>query len=324
MYVSGIPSYGDIIVLMDLLSLFTTGGDQSSSYSSGDGRNRDIEDLDILGPDLLFPTSELRDFVKTPFRLTRERRQEIQNLGSDARRRASLEQNPETPISLGQNPETPACSVTAQAESNTPIQPEKKGPLSKLFAFLSLPEDQFKFSTPRNNEVAEQEQMDFTVPNPQPANIASSEFIHDQSYDEDVRDNLQLNTYIKTHMEGKPNVPVIWNHSDMDDYGIIWNYSDLENMTSPVVSDTAEVTVPYTQTLDPIQNQVTQPVSQIGGAIPQTGGAIPQTGGAVGSEIGGMIGAVEGVAPQTGGSVFIVSIGLSHSLPTSQTGNVIV
>ena len=66
-------------------------------------------------------------------------------------------------------------------------------------------------------------------------------------------------------MEGKPHVPFIWNHSDMDDNGIIWNYSDLENMTSPVVSDTAEVTVPYT---DPILHQVTQPVSQIGGAIP--------------------------------------------------------
>ena len=61
-YVSGIPSYGDI-VLMDLPSLYTTGGDQSSSDSSGEGRNRDIEDLDILGPELLVPTSELRDFA---------------------------------------------------------------------------------------------------------------------------------------------------------------------------------------------------------------------------------------------------------------------
>ena len=59
MYVSGIPSYGDI-VLMDLPSLFTTGGDQSSSDSSGEGRDRDIENLDILGPygkELLVPTS---------------------------------------------------------------------------------------------------------------------------------------------------------------------------------------------------------------------------------------------------------------------------
>ena len=155
---------------MDLPSLFTTGGDQSSSDSSGEGRDRDIENLDISGPygnELLVPTSELRDFVKTPFRLTREGRQQIQNLRSNPRRRARLEQNPETPISSGQNPETTARSVTTQAESNTPIQPEKKGPLSKLFAFISLPEDQFKFSTPRNNKVAEQEQTDFTVPNPQ-------------------------------------------------------------------------------------------------------------------------------------------------------------
>ena len=65
---------------------------------------------------------------------------------------------------------------------------------------------------------------------------------------------------------------------------------DLENMTSPVVSDTAEVTVPYT---DPILHQVSQPVFQIGVAIPQTGGAV-----------GGMIGAVGGAAPQTGGLVF--------------------
>ena len=129
MYVSGIPSNGDI-VLMDLPSLFTTGGDQSSSDSSGEGRNRDIEDLDILGPygnELLVPTSELKDFVKTPFRLTREGRQQIQNLHSNPRRRACLEPNPETPISSGQNPETPARSVTAHAESNTPIQPDKKG-----------------------------------------------------------------------------------------------------------------------------------------------------------------------------------------------------
>ena len=114
---------------MDLPSLFTTGGDQSSSDSSGEGRDRDIENLDILGPygnELLVPTSELRDFVKTPFRLTREGRQQIQNLRSNPRRRARLEQNPGTPISSGPNPETPARSVTTQAESNTPIQPEKR------------------------------------------------------------------------------------------------------------------------------------------------------------------------------------------------------
>ena len=126
---------------------------------------------------------------------------------------------------MGQNLETPALSLTTLAESNTPNQPEKKGPLSKLFAFISLPEDQFKFSTPRNNlnEVAEQGQTDFSVPNPQRTNIASPEFIHDQSYEDDVRENVQLNTYNKTHREEKPNAPFIWNHSDMDDNGIIWN-----------------------------------------------------------------------------------------------------
>ena len=113
----------------------------------------------------------------------------------------------------------------------------------------------------------EQEQTDFSVPNPQRTNIASPEFIHNQSYEEDVTENLQFNTYNKTHMEGKPHIPTtIWNYSDMDNNGIIWNYSDnMDNMTSPIFSDTAEVTVPYT---DPILHQVTQPVSQIGGAIP--------------------------------------------------------
>ena len=108
---------------------------------------------------------------------------------------------------MEQNPETTVNTVTTQVESKTPIQPQKKGPLSKLFAFISLPEDQFKFRTPRLNEVAEQEQTDFSVPNPQHTNIASPEFIHDQSYEEDVRENLQFNTYNKTHMEGKPHIP---------------------------------------------------------------------------------------------------------------------
>ena len=96
-----------------------------------------------------------------------------------------------------------------QAESNIPYQHEKKGPLSKLFGFISLPEDQFKPSTPRNNEVAEQEQTDFSVPNPQQTNIASPEFIHNQSYEDDVRENVQLNTYNKTHREEKPNTQFI-------------------------------------------------------------------------------------------------------------------
>ena len=178
---------------MDLPSLYTTGGNQSSSETSEEGRDRDFDNLDLLEPygdEILVPTSELRDFVRTPFRLTREGRQQLQNLRSNPRRRARLEQNPETPISSGQNLETPSCSLTTQAGSNTPNQPEKKGPLSKLFGFISLPEDQFKFSSPRNNKVAEQEQADFSISNPQRTNIASPEFIHDQSYKDDVRENV--------------------------------------------------------------------------------------------------------------------------------------
>ena len=62
---------------MDLPSLYTTEGqNNSSSETSGEGER----DTDILGPnsdDLLAPTSELRDFVKTPFKLTREGRQRV-------------------------------------------------------------------------------------------------------------------------------------------------------------------------------------------------------------------------------------------------------
>ena len=196
---------------MDLPSLYTTEGqDHSSSETSGKGGERDIDNLDILGPnndDLLVPTSELRDFVKTPFKLTREGRQRVQNLRPSNRKGARLEQNPETPTRLEQNPETPTRLeqnpetpvrvVRTQAESNTPIQPEKKGPLSKLLAFISLPEDQFKFRTPKNNhnEVEEQEQTDFSVLNPQRTNIVSPEFIHNQSYEDNEREKLQFNTY---------------------------------------------------------------------------------------------------------------------------------
>ena len=129
-----LSSYEDI-ELIDLPSLYTTGGqDHSSSETSGEGER----DIDILGPnsdELLAPTSELRDFVKTPFKLTREGRQRVQNLCPSNRRGVRLEQNPETPVS----------TATTQAQSNTPTQPQKKGPLSKLFAYISLPEDQFKF-----------------------------------------------------------------------------------------------------------------------------------------------------------------------------------
>ena len=203
------------------LHLYTTSRNQPSSDTSMEGG-----EVDFVVPsweEILIPNSELRDFVKTPKLLTREGRLQLRSLRSNPRRVARLVENPDTPE---QNIETPSRSLTMPAESNIPRQPEKKGPLSKLFGWVSLPEDQFKFSTPRNNEVAEQEQTNFSVPNPQRTNIASPEFIHDQSYKDDVRENVQLNTYNKTHREEKPNAPFIWNHSDMDDNGIIWNYSD--------------------------------------------------------------------------------------------------
>ena len=90
------PSYGDGV--MDLPNLYTTGGNQSSSETSEEGRDRDFDNLDLLGPyrnEILVPTSELRDFVKTPFRLTREGRQQLQNLRSNPRRREHIEENPE-------------------------------------------------------------------------------------------------------------------------------------------------------------------------------------------------------------------------------------
>ena len=47
---------------MDLPSLYTTGGNQSSSETSEEGRDRDFDNLDLLGPygdKILDPTSEL-------------------------------------------------------------------------------------------------------------------------------------------------------------------------------------------------------------------------------------------------------------------------
>ena len=58
---------------MDLPSLNTTGGNQSSSETSEEGRDRDFDNLDLLEPygdEILVLTSELRDFVRNPFRLT--------------------------------------------------------------------------------------------------------------------------------------------------------------------------------------------------------------------------------------------------------------
>ena len=96
---------------MDLPSFYTTEGqNHSSSETSGKGER----DIDILGPnsdDLLAPTSELRDFVKTPFKLTREGRQKVQSLRPSNRRGVRLDQNHETPVN----------TVTTQAQSNTPV-----------------------------------------------------------------------------------------------------------------------------------------------------------------------------------------------------------
>ena len=55
---------------MDLPSLYTTGGNQSNSETLGEGRDRDFDNLDLLRPygdKILVLTSELRDFVRSPF-----------------------------------------------------------------------------------------------------------------------------------------------------------------------------------------------------------------------------------------------------------------
>ena len=56
--------------MIDLPSLYTTSGNQPSSEASEEGRDRDFDNLDLLGPygdEILVPTSELQDFVRTPF-----------------------------------------------------------------------------------------------------------------------------------------------------------------------------------------------------------------------------------------------------------------
>ena len=55
---------------MDLPNLYTISGNQPSLEASEEGRDRDFDNLDLLGPygdEILVPTSELRDFVRTPF-----------------------------------------------------------------------------------------------------------------------------------------------------------------------------------------------------------------------------------------------------------------
>ena len=83
---------------MDLPNLYTTSGNQPSSEASEEGRETDFDNLDLLGPyrdEILVPTSELRDLVSTPRFLTREGRQQLQNLCSNPRRRACLEKKPQ-------------------------------------------------------------------------------------------------------------------------------------------------------------------------------------------------------------------------------------
>ena len=64
----------------------------------------------------------------------------------------------------------------------------------------------------------EQEPTDFSVPpqNTQHKDSESPEFIHNTTFEEDIEDNIQFNTYIKTPMEGKPHIPTtLWTYLDM-------------------------------------------------------------------------------------------------------------
>ena len=141
-------------------NLFTTEVLDSSSETSGEW------DSEIIRPQvdyLIAPTEELKNFGKFHLsKLTKEGRERVRSLRANSRREELLEQNPNTPIT---------CTAPAQARFNTPIQsqsnnPKPKGTLSKLLSVLSIPEDQFKFNTPKNNprELVEQEQVDFSVP----------------------------------------------------------------------------------------------------------------------------------------------------------------
>ena len=133
-------------------------------------------------------------------------------------------------------------------ETNQPRQLEKKKPFSKLFRWVSLPENQFKVATPQDTELEEQEAFDYSVPQPQQANIASPEFIHDnQSIEDDIRDTefLQLNR------EQKPNSPFI---HFMDGKGCIWNRPDMYNL-NPAANLTDSAT--STDTI-PLSNHLLQ------------------------------------------------------------------
>ena len=133
-------------------SLYTTEvQNDSSSEISGEFNP------EILGPHshLVAPTHELRNFGKFQIgKLTKEGRERVKSLCTNLRREGLLEQNPNTPVT------DPA---PAQAQFNTPIQPQSKlktkGALQRLLSALSLSEDQYQFKTPKNypKELVEQE-----------------------------------------------------------------------------------------------------------------------------------------------------------------------
>ena len=115
---------------------------------------------------------------------------------------------------------------------------------------LSIPEDQYKFKTPQNNprELVEQEQVDFSVPtqNTWHKDSAFPDFIHNATFEEDITNNIQFNTYTKenpTDMEGKPQIPIV--------------YTDiapgLGHLASPAYSDPPDLTFS-----DPMQTQPIQ------------------------------------------------------------------
>ena len=150
---------------MDLPNLYTTSGLHTSSESSTEGgREGDFDTSDILRPSgtaIQIPESDLRDFVKTPKLLTKEGRQQLHGL----RRNLGGPYGHRRVEHLEENPETPSQSLTT--ETNPPCQPEKKKPFSKLFCWVSLPENQFKVATPCDTELEEQEEFDYSVPQPQ-------------------------------------------------------------------------------------------------------------------------------------------------------------
>ena len=137
--------------------LYSTSGHRSNSESSSESYNPEI----IRPGDHVIP--DLRHFVRTPKILTREGREQLQNLRTNVtgpygqRRATRVAENPDTPQ------QTPPRS---QTDTHIPRPPEKKKPLSKLFGLVSSPDSQYKIATPRD--------------------IPSPEFIN-QTYEVDTR-----------------------------------------------------------------------------------------------------------------------------------------